>query len=225
VPKDVVIPVSRLSPIQAEAWFFAVLVEPADVRARKRLIEAEELLFTDPVLAHHDPGFGRAQTLYKKAVKIIEEQRLIAGEIAIAYIWDKVAKEAGLNGIAPRVDGEPIGALTIDNLCSWATRQQHERRGNRFNADKVSPNNFRQRGWKNSKPVLHLAAVVQGMTRGCAPAMKPFGAAALSDAFSDQTMTEKLFETAEQYRGVLLGIATGGAFPLEEKETIRLSCS
>jgi hypothetical protein len=208
--------------LQAEAYFFAALVAPLDARARKRLIETEELLFTDPVLAHHDPGFCRAQAHHKKAVKVIEQERLLAGEIALALIRNEMVKEAGRDGIEARADGEPIGPFTIENACAWAMQQQQKLRGQRFDPDKVNPQYFRKHGWKNSKPVLHLAAAVQGMTRSATPAMKPLGAAALSQAFADPDLTKNLFEAAERYRGVLLGIAKTGAFQLEDRETVRL---
>ena len=230
MPRDIVIPVSRLSPLQREAWWFAVLVEPTDERARKKLIEVEERLFADPVVAQLDPGIGQAQKIHRKAVGTIDK-RLLCGEGACAFLDDRIAKvlrrelpdargQGGINEL--RADGETIGPLTVDVICLWASHKQAERAGR--NPDRLSPENFRKRVWGPAKPVLHIAMVVQRSTRNMlpGPVMKPLGAAALSETFSDLAATKDLFAIAEQHRLVLLDIARGGAFPLDEKETVRL---
>jgi hypothetical protein len=110
----------------------------------------------------------------------------------------------------------------MENVGLWALRVQRQLGGRRDDPDKVTAKNFQQGAWRSTKPVLHLALVVHEMTRNCAPVNKPLGAAALSEAFTDPGAARQLFDIAEQYRGILLRIARGGAFTLEERETVHL---
>jgi hypothetical protein len=41
MPREISVAVSQLSPLAVEAQFFAILAEPLDAPARKKLIEAE----------------------------------------------------------------------------------------------------------------------------------------------------------------------------------------
>jgi hypothetical protein len=221
MPREIVIPVSRLSPLLVEAHFFAVLVEPLDLGARQRLIEAEYRLF-EPLHMALDQASKRDLKLHKRAVRVIQQERLLAAECALAYIVDRIVKERGAQGIELRADGEPLGPLTMENYGLWAQRIQRQLRGWRDDPDKVTAKNFEQLAWRYTKPVLHLAMVAHLMTRNCAPVMKPLGAAALSEAFGDPVATNALFDVAEKYRGILLDIARRGPIKLEEKDTIRI---
>jgi len=207
VPRDIIIPASRLSPLMVEAHFFAALVEPLDRSARNRLIEAEYRLY---------------EPLHKRAVRVIQQERLLAAECALAYIADRIAKEGGADGIELRAGGEPLGPLTMENYGLWALREQRRLRGRRDDPDKVTAKNFEQLAWRNSKPVLGYAVVTHLMTRNFAPVAKPLGAHALSEAFADPVATKALFDVAEKYRGILLDIARHGPIRFEEKDTLRL---
>jgi hypothetical protein len=230
VPRDFIVPVSRLTPLQREAWLFATIVEPTDIRARQRLIEVEERLFADPVVAQLDPRIGWAQKIHRKAVNVIE-LRLICGEAGCAFLDDGVVRtlrrelpdargQGGINEL--RADGVTVGPLSVDAMCLWGSRKQAERAGRSPN--KTSPQYFRQHVWAPTKPVLHLAVVVQRSSRNMrpGPVMKPLGAAALSEMFSDLAATKDLFAVAEQHRHALLDVAQTGAFQLEESDTVRL---
>jgi hypothetical protein len=223
VPRDITIHVSRLSPFQVEAQFFAVLAEPVDVRARKNLIEAWYRL-SEPQLLHlgSEGANKRDAKLHKRAVRVIEQERLLAAECALAYIFDRIAKENGRDGINLQANDAPLGPLTMENVGLWALREQRWLRGRSDDRDKVTGKNFQQQAWRNSKPVLHLAVVTHLWTRNMAPEMKVVGAGALSEVFGDPVATRILFGNAEMYRGMLLKIARGGAFKLEENETVRL---
>jgi hypothetical protein len=223
VPRDIVIPVSRLSPLEAEASFFAVLVEPFDPRARQRLIAAEYRLFQPMLLHLETEGTTKHDAkLHKRAVRVIQQERLLAAECARAHIAQAIAREHGAEGVMLQEDGEERGPLTMENVGLWAVRVQRQLGGRRDDPNKVTAKNFQQGAWRASKPVLHLALVVHKWTRNCAPVMKPLGAGALSEAFDDPGATRELFDIAEQYRDLLLRIARGGAFTLEERETVRL---
>jgi hypothetical protein len=110
VPRDILIPVSRLSPVEAEAWFFAVLVEPLDPQARQRLIAAEHRLF-QPVLLHLGTEGTTKQDakLHKRAVRVIQQERLLAAECARAHIVQAIAREHGAEGIKLQAEGAPLG--------------------------------------------------------------------------------------------------------------------
>jgi hypothetical protein len=225
VPREIVIPVSRLSPLQAEAQFFGVLVEPLDLRARRKLIEAEYRLF-EPALLHLELGSKHAAKLHKRAVGVIERERLPAAERARAHIMQAVAREHGAEGIVLREKdekGKPveIGPLTGENFGLWWLRLQRKLRGQPDNSNKIGLRNV-QMAWANSKRVLHLALLVHETSRNCEPAVKPFGAAVLSEMFADPCAMNRLFDIAEEFRLVLVKVARGGAFELDEKETIRL---
>ena len=223
MPNEIFIPISHLSPIQAEAQFFAVLVEPVDAGARKRLIEAEYRLF-GPILLHlgAEGASKRDAKLHKRAVRVIQQERLLAAEYARAQIAQAIAQQHGAEGIKLQADGQPLGPLTMENFGLWALRVQRQLGGRRDDPNKVTWKNFQQLAWRNSKPVLHLALVTHEMTRNCAPVMKPLGAAALSEAFADPEATKQLFDIAEQHRSTLLKIARASAFELEERETVHL---
>jgi hypothetical protein len=204
-----------------EAHFFAALVEPLDLGARNRLIEAEYRLF-EPLHMALDQANRRDLKLHKRAVRVVQQERLLAAECALAYIADRIEKERGANGVELRADGEPLGPLTMENYGLWALRVQRRLRGWRDDPDKVTAKNFEQLAWRNSKPVLPYAVVVHLMTRNYAPAMKPLGAAALSEAFGNPAATRALFDVAEKYRGILLDIARHSRIRFDEKDTLRL---
>ena len=137
-----------------------------------------------------------------------------------------IAREHGAEGIILREKdekGEPIeiGPLTGENFGLWWLRLQRQLRGQPDDPNKVSLRNV-QLAWAGSRPVLHQALLVHETSRNCAPAMKPFGAAVLSEIFADPRAIKRLFDVAEEFRLVLLKIARSGAFELDEKETIRL---
>lgn len=221
MPRDIIIPASRLSPLMVEAHFFAALVEPLDRSARNRLIEAEYRLY-EPLHMALDQANRRDLKLHKRAVRVIQQERLLAAECALAYIADRIAKEGGADGIELRAGGEPLGPLTMENYGLWALREQRRLRGRRDDPDKVTAKNFEQLAWRNSKPVLGYAVVTHLMTRNFAPVAKPLGAHALSEAFADPVATKALFDVAEKYRGILLDIARHGPIRFEEKDTLRL---
>jgi hypothetical protein len=153
-------------------------------------------------------------------VRKIEQERLLAAECANAHIADRVVKSAGAKGLELREDGEPIGdgRLTMENFGLWAVRKQHELAGRR-DPDQGTWKTFQQRAWRYSKPVLHLALVWHWAARDRTTDAAQLALAAL---FAAPETTKALFDIAEQLRGVLLGIAQDGAFPLEEKDTVRL---
>jgi hypothetical protein len=219
--RDIVIPVSRLSPLLVEAHFFGVLVEPLNLGARNRLIEAEYRLF-EPVHIALDQPSKRDLKLHKRAVRVIQQERLLAAECALAYITDRIVKERGAQGIELRVDGEPLGPLTMENFGLWALRAQRQLRGWRDDPDKVTAKNFEQLAWWNSKLVLPYAVVAHLMTRNCAPVNKPLGAAALSEVFGDPVATKALLDVAEKYRGILLDVAARSPIKLAGKDMIRI---
>jgi hypothetical protein len=221
MPRDIIIPVSRLPPFMVEAHFFAALVQPLNLGARNRLIEAEYRLFEPLHMALEGPS-KRDLLLHKRAVRVIQQERLLAGECALAYIRDRIEKENGANGIELRADGEPLGPLTMENFGLWALRAQRQLRGWRDDPDKVTAKNFEQLAWRNSKPVLHYAVVTHLMTRNFAPVRNPLGAAALSDAFGDPVATKALLDVAEKYRGILLDVARRGPIKLAGKDMIRI---
>ena len=221
MPREIVIPVARLSPLLVEAHFFAVLVAPLNLGVRNRLIEAEYRLF-EPLHMALDQPSKRDLKLHKRAVRVIQQERLLAAECALAYIADRIVKERGAQGIDLRADGKPLGPLTMENYALWALRIQRQLRGWRDDPDKVTAKNFEQLAWRNGKPVLHYAVVTHLMTRNCAPVMKPLGAAALSGAFGDPVATKALLDVAEKYRGILLDIARRGPIKLEGKDMIRI---
>src|SRR5215831_10793171 len=96
VPRDIIIPVSRLSPLAVEAQFFAILAEPLDARARKKLIEAEYRLLEPQMrfLGSEDEAKLNkvAAKRHKDAMRKIEQERLLAAECANAHIADRIVK-------------------------------------------------------------------------------------------------------------------------------------
>lgn len=225
MPREIEIPLSQLSPLQREAWFFAVLVEPLDPRARRKLLAAECRLF-EPALLHLEGASRGDAKLHKRAVRVIQQERLLAAERARAHIVQAVAQEHGAAGIMLRErdeEGEPveIGPLTGENFGLWWSRAQRQLRGKPDDPNKVSLRNV-QLAWANSRPVLHQALLVHEMSRNLVPVLKPFGAAALSEMFADPRATERLLDIAEQLRVTLLKIGRSGAFELDEGETVRL---
>ena len=181
-----------MSPVEAEAWFFAVLVEPLDPRARQRLIAAEYRLF-QPMLLHlgTEGATKHDAKLHKRAVRVIQQERLLAAECARAHIVQAIARDHGAKGVMLQADGASLGPLTMENVGLWAVRVQRQLGGRRDDPNKVTAKNFQQGPWRASKPVLHLALVVHEMTRNCAPVVKPLGAAALSEAFTDPGATRQ----------------------------------
>src|SRR5215471_6100487 len=94
MPREIAIPVSCLTPLQREAWFFATVIEPTNAPARRRLIEAEYTLF-DPLLAHNEAEAGGARKLHEKAMRTLERERLLSAVIACAFIKDAAEKKHG----------------------------------------------------------------------------------------------------------------------------------
>jgi hypothetical protein len=221
VSRGIIIPISRLSPLMVEAHFFAALVEPLSLADRNRLIEAEYRLFEPLHMALERPR-KRDLKLHKRAVRIIQQERMFAAECALAYITDQSVKERGGKGIELRANGALLGPLTMENLGLWAIQEQRRLRGRPDNPDRVTAKNFEQLAWRNSKPVLHLAVVAHLATRNWHPVVKPLGAAALSETFSDPAATKALFDVAEKFRDILLDVARRAPIKLEEKDMIRI---
>jgi hypothetical protein len=225
MPREVVtIVVSQLSPLAVEAQFFAILAEPLDARARKKLIEAEYRLLEPQMRYLGSEDEAKLNKLaakrHKRAVQVIERERLLAAEYANARIAERVVKSAGAKGLELRADGEPIGdgRLTMQNYALWAVSKQHELAG-RPDPAEGTWKTFQQRAWRNSKPVVHL---VLGWHWAARSKTSDAVHVRLAVLFADPDATKAFFDVCEQLRGVLLGIAQDGRIELEEKDTVRL---
>jgi hypothetical protein len=231
VPRDIVIPVSRLSPRQVEAQYFSIIAEPLNLRARRNLIEAQYRLL-EPQLAHIGAQTATKQDvkLFKRGVKAVEE-RMLCTEFFTAYLHDRIAKllrselvrgHGGVNEL--RAEGKKVGPLTIEALCAWGAGKLIGRPCDPY---EDASKNFRQRVWRLAKPVLHLMLIYRWIAEGATNPKRDAGFA--SDAqmtgtawFTDREGVSKLFDIVEEVRRVLVDTARRGAFELEEKDTIRL---
>ena len=239
MPRETItIPLSRYSPHQVEAQYFSIIAQPLDLQNRRNLIKAQYRLL-EPQLAHIGSETATRQDvkLYKRAVKAVEE-RMLCTEFVNAYLHDRLAKilrrelpnargQGGINEL--RADGERIGPLTIETLCAWGASKLARAW---YNPYEDASKNFRQRVWRPAKPVLHLMLVYNWIAEG---AMVPKGdalphAAGFANAaqmlgtawFTDREGVLKLFDIAEELRGVLLDTARRYGFELEETDTIKL---
>ena len=174
----------ELLPFQAQALLLGFIIYPLQPDEQQRFIDAEcYLTLREVVREARNPqakdeilmplhlltlDLRRAQQCRKRGWRILSQERLITAQMAQPLIADYVLKKlgGGLHGL--REEGEPIGPNTLDTLCEWALRQQRRMRGKPDKASGIS-NQVRQRAWKSSKPVLHLAVALDTMTDGPSP--------------------------------------------------------
>jgi hypothetical protein len=167
VPRETItIPLSTLKPFQASAQFFGILIWPTDAKARRQLILAQyhrqlrydarvdpegarieqiwppEYLLFDPQLA---------EKLHKRAMDILDRERMIAAERALAFLREAHVKEAGGRGIELREDGQMLGPLTAENIDLYLLRQQRKLAGRPDDPDKVTAKTILRRP-SNSEP-------------------------------------------------------------------------
>jgi hypothetical protein len=228
------ISVSSLWPFERSAQFFGPLIEPTDSRNREQLVRA----FYHRQLRHNaqcDPQWAKtwqywppeyllfdtklADRLHRRAMRILDQERMLAAELAHAFIFDAVAKANGRDGIELWEDGENIGRPLMENFGLWALRQQRRLAGRADDPNKVTWETFQQRAWRETKPVLHLALAYLLEVRG-----KPTPAreAATRALFEDPHQTRKLLSCAEDLRQILLRVAQSGSFRLSEEETVQV---
>jgi len=239
MPRETVtIPVSSLSPFEASAQFFGVLIHPLDAKKRAQLITAElhrqvrewaagdwdwarTALSLPPLFM--PPTGDRTERLHKEAMRIFDQERVIAAAIIAPFIAEAIGKARNGDGfvLQLREDGEPLGEPSFEVLGPWALRQQRRLRGRPDDCNRVTWETIRQRAWRYSKPVLHLALTFDRMLgiRNTTEERQ----AAWAALFNDRSETEKLLDTAEQVRHAILEIAQRTKrFRLSEKETVRV---
>ena len=235
VPRETVtIALSSLWPFEASAQFFGILIEPVDAKARRRLTLAEyhRQLRHD---AETDPKGARiwqrwppeyllfnpklAEKLHKRAMNILDRERMIAAERALAFIRDMLVKDAGGEGLELWADGERLGPFNSENFDLWALRQQRILAGRPDDRDAVTAKTIEQRAWKHTKPVLHLAVAFLSVVRGKSSAERE---AAWAAVFNETREAKALLDLAEALRHRLLAVAQRGRFQLIDEQTLRV---
>jgi hypothetical protein len=235
VPRETItLALSSLWPFQASAQFFGILVEPTDAEARCQLTLAEyhrQLRHdaeTDPEGARKwqywppeyllfDPAL--ADKLHKRAMDILDRERMIAAERALVRLLHAPVKDVGGKGLELWENGEKLGPFNSDDFDLWLLRQQRILAGRPDDPDKVTVKTIEQRPWKHTKPVLHLAVAFLSRMRGKSSVERQAAWAAL---FNDAREAEALLDLAETLRHRLLAIAQRGYFQLREEQTLRL---
>jgi len=235
VPRETItLALSSLWPFEASAQFFGILIEPTDAEARRQLTLAEyhrQLRHdaeTDPEGARiwqywppeyllFDPAL--AEKLHKRAMDILDRERMIAAERARVRLCDWLEKDAGGKGLALWENGEKLGPFNSEDFDLWLLRQQRILASRPDDPDKVTVKTIEQRAWKHTKPVLHLAVAFLSRMRGKSSVERQAAWAAL---FNDAREAEALLDLAEALRHCLLAIAQRGRLQLLEEQTVRV---
>ena len=235
VPRETVtIALSSLWPFEASAQFFGILIEPVHSEARRRLTLAEyhrqlrhdaeadpqgarRWQYWPPEYLLFDPA--RAEKLHKRAMKILDRERMIAAERALVRLRDALVKDAGRKGLELWENGEKLGLFNSEDFDLRLLRQQRILAGRPDDADKVTIKTIEQRAWKHTKPVLHLAVAFLSRMRGKSSVERQAAWAAL---FNDAREAEALLDLAEALRHCLLAIAQRGRLQLLEEQTVRV---
>jgi hypothetical protein len=235
MPKEpITIAVSTLWPFEASAQFFAILIEPTDTHARKNLMLAEcnrQLRYwieQYPETRDHiwpleyslAPDPKEVDKVHRRAMRIFEQERLLAAEFALACVHEAFVKGYGGVGLELRGEGEKLSPsqLSLQNFSAWALRRQRLLGGKPDDPDKVTAKTFEQRAWAKTKPVLHLAMAVWTEVRG---KNSDDGRTAFAAMFDDRRETERLFHRAEWFRHIILD-AVHGKFKTKGQDMVRV---
>ena len=216
------------------AAFLALVVYPKDEKMREQLLCAEmnrqlrEWARVDPEWATmcqswppkwllFDPQ--RAERLHSQAMAVFNEKRIVAAEIARAFIVEAVAKKAGRPGIVLTEEGQLLGELSWENLGLWGLRQERRLAGRADDRDRVHWKTVQERSWVPAKPVLHLILAFTTMLHGEAASEER--QASWAEAFSSPQNIRKLVQRAEVLRRSL-PLKLGAKRRIREDEMIRL---
>jgi len=98
-----------------------------------------EYLLFDPTLA---------ERLHKRAMDILDRERMIAAERALVRLHDARVKDAGGKGLELRENGDKLGLFNSEDFDLWLLRQQRILAGRPDDPDKVTAKTIEQRAWK-----------------------------------------------------------------------------
>jgi hypothetical protein len=234
MPREIVkIRVSSDFPFEASAKFFAVLIEPTDARACEELALAVShrqvlSMARDPQWRNEQqcwpPAYflfdtKRAEILHTRAMRILDQERMIAAEWARALLHEAFAKYHGRDGLELWADGVKLGPMTTEQFNQWARSKQRQLAGRSDGPDEAAWKTVEQRAWRNTKPVLHLATAYLGIALGKTTAER---GAAWASLFEDPRRTREFLDGAEGLRQLLLKIAPSRRLKYLEEDTIRV---
>lgn len=227
--EHVCIPVLDITGYEAGALFLAVLAYPEDKNARKRFERATYFKIVEH-LAKNNTWKNSNQTLrpdyllqdrklvekeYKRGIRIIRQERMIAAQIAApmdCYLVALVNGRGSIGSGGQLADENGYPRPISETSMVQASIAWDEIRKKNTN---MNDGNIKTRCWKPSKPVLHLCLALQ-VTFNVGEEMSyldlPF-----EEFFNNPNLIMTIIERAKFYRNF-----TANVFDIPKREQITL---